>query len=135
MVDYSVVEEIIQKMVSSSDNLDLCRIPSADEIRSTIFLMDASSAPGPDGFSGKFFRHCWDIVGEDVVSALQQFFRTGLLAPGLNSNFLVLIPKVDHALSIDQYRPIVLGNFLYKLITKIITDRLGFICYQIIFLN
>ena len=132
VVDYSIVQDFIPSMVTPFDNAELCRIPTAEEIRLTVFDMDASSAPGPDGYSGKFFRHCWDIVHSDVVHAVQHFFIHGNLSPGLNSNFLVLIPKVDNAITIDQYRPIVLGNFIYKLITKIIADRLGRVCSRII---
>ncbi|KAK3195513.1 hypothetical protein Dsin_026823 [Dipteronia sinensis] len=61
----------------------------------------------------------------DIVTAVQEFFSLGKLLPNLNSNFIVLIPKVTDALSVDQYRPIVLENFLFKVITKIIASRLG----------
>ncbi|KAK0585801.1 hypothetical protein LWI29_034129 [Acer saccharum] len=67
-----------------------------------------------------------------MVLAVQDFFHTGRVFPGLNSNFLVLIPKIPNALLIDQFRPIALGNFLFKVITKIIADRLAEICSHII---
>ena len=91
--------------------------------------MDPMSAPGFDGFTGKFFRHCWELVGSNVVDVVQHFYQIGTISPGLNSNFIVLIPKVDNALMTDQYRPIVLGNFLFKVITKILADCLGSICF------
>ncbi|PON51958.1 hypothetical protein PanWU01x14_212010 [Parasponia andersonii] len=68
---YSGIQEIIPNLVSSSDNLELCRIPNEEEVQLTVFDMDALSTPGPDGFSDKFFRYCWDIVGQDIVSAVQ----------------------------------------------------------------
>lgn len=39
------------------------------------------------------------------------FFRTRRLHSDVSANFVILIPKTDYALSIDEYRPIVLGNF------------------------
>ena len=42
----------------------------------------------------------------------------------LNSTYLSLIPKKDHSDSFNDYRPISLCNLLYKLITKIIAERL-----------
>ncbi|KAK3225537.1 hypothetical protein Dsin_005399 [Dipteronia sinensis] len=86
--------------------------------------MDHLSAPGPNGFSGRFYSHYWEIVGLYVVLAVQDFFRTGRVFRGLNSNFIVLIPKTPNALTVNQFRLIALGNFLFKVITKIIDDRL-----------
>ncbi|PON37418.1 Zinc knuckle CX2CX4HX4C [Parasponia andersonii] len=50
VINYSGVQDIIPNLVSSSDNLELCRILNEEEIRLTVFDMDASSATSPDGF-------------------------------------------------------------------------------------
>ncbi|PON72886.1 hypothetical protein PanWU01x14_063550, partial [Parasponia andersonii] len=81
VIDYSGVQEIIPNLVFSLDNLELCRIPNEEEIRLMVFDIDASSASGPNGFSGKFFCHCWDIISQDVVSTVQQFFHSDSLIP------------------------------------------------------
>lgn len=51
--------------------------------------------------------------------------------PGLNSNFLIIIPKCPRATIIDQYRPYSLENFMFKLITKTIVKWLGGIYFNI----
>ena len=61
-----------------------------------------------------------------------QFFRTDRVFPGVNSNFIVLILKTATTLTMDLFRPIALGSFLFKVITKIIVDRLIVICSHII---
>ncbi|KAK2647817.1 hypothetical protein Ddye_015306 [Dipteronia dyeriana] len=94
--------------------------------------MDPLSVPGPDGFSDRFYSYCWKIMGHDVVLAVQEFFHSGRVFLGLNSNFLVIISKTPNALLVEQFRPIALGNFLLKIITKIIADRLAKICSRII---
>jgi hypothetical protein len=50
----------------------------------------------------------------------------------LNSNLLILIPKTPGADSIDNFRPIALANFQFKIITKILADRLSVIASKII---
>ena len=60
------------------------------------------------------------------------FFRQGWLLPNLNSNLVVLIPKVAGAERLDQYRPIALANFQFKIITKVIADRLAVVAPKII---
>ncbi|KAL6127132.1 hypothetical protein ACLB2K_075175 [Fragaria x ananassa] len=110
----------------------LTSVPLSEEIWAAVKSMDPDSAPGPDGFNGHFFVSCWDVVGVDVVKAVQYFFQHGYLAPSFNSGIIILIPKVDHADSIKQFRPIALTNFAFKIIPKIIAIRLASVASRII---
>lgn len=94
--------------------------------------MDPDSAPGLDGFNGLFFVSCWATVGADVTSAIQFFFQHGSLPASFNSSMIILIPKVDHAVTIKEYRPIVLSNFVFKIIPKILSPWLASIASRII---
>lgn len=53
------------------------------------------------------------------------FFINSTIPPGLNSSPVILIPKVDGAVTITDFRPITLNNFLFKVITKILASRLN----------
>jgi hypothetical protein len=44
--------------------------------------------------------------------------------PAFNATFLTLIQKEDNAASPSKYRPISLCNVVYKIITKVISNRL-----------
>lgn len=50
----------------------------------------------------------------------------------LNHTHLVLIPKVSHPESIDQFRPIGLCNFSYKVIARVVTNHMKSILGNII---
>lgn len=50
----------------------------------------------------------------------------------MNSNFMVLILKSSNANTVDNFRPNILGNFLYKIISKLIADRVAKISSRII---
>ncbi|KAK4382251.1 Transposon TX1 uncharacterized protein [Sesamum angolense] len=50
-------------------------------------------SPGPDGFSSGFFKAAWPVVGEEVSSAIIDFFKMGRLLKQLNASLLTLIPK------------------------------------------
>ena len=60
------------------------------------------------------------------------FFILGSLHHRLNSNLMALIPKADNAVKVGHFRSIATGNFVFKLITRIIVDRLGCICDKIL---
>nr|ABN09154.1 RNA-directed DNA polymerase (Reverse transcriptase) [Medicago truncatula] len=113
-------------------NHALTMIPSNDEIKQAVFSLNNDSAPGPDGFGSCFYQIYWDIVKEDVIKAVLQFFNTGWILPNFNANTLILIPKTQNADSMDQFRPIAMANFKFKIISKILADRLAQIMPNIV---
>lgn len=89
----------------------LTKVPSNLEIRQAVFDLDPSSAAGPDGFSGTFFCHCWSLIEQDGCAAIHEFFWLGVVHKFLNSNLVILLPKVKGACSVSQFRPIALRYF------------------------
>jgi hypothetical protein len=111
--DSRLAEEVIPNLVTEEVNALLTVLPSHIEIKADVFSLNKDSAPGPDGFGAFFFQHYWDIVKNDVVNAVLQFFSTSWIMPGFNSNIIALLPKSSDASSIDQYRPIAMANFKF----------------------
>jgi hypothetical protein len=123
--DSLLAEEVIPSLVTDEINALLTVLPSHLEIKSAVFALNKDSAPGPDGFGAFFFQHYWEIIKNDVISAVLEFFTTSWILPGFNSNIIALLPKFPEASSIDQYRPIAMANFKFKVISKIIADMLA----------
>ncbi|XP_077214052.1 uncharacterized protein LOC143848883 [Tasmannia lanceolata] len=105
---------------------------SMDEIRETIFASDGSKAPGPDGFNGDFYKSFWYLIKENITEAILSFFIKGKMLPELNCTFITLVPKSPDASSPENYRPIALCNFLYKIISKLMANRLKLIMDNLI---
>jgi Reverse transcriptase (RNA-dependent DNA polymerase) len=59
-----------------------------------------------------------------VCRIIQQALETGEAPKEWNACHIVLLPKSDQANTTKDFRPISVGNTLYRLLTKIITDRL-----------
>lgn len=70
-------------------------------------------------------KKCWDIIADDVCAAIIHLFTTLDIPPGMNSSLVTLIPKVPDSIRITDFRPIVMGNYSYKVFTKIIATCLG----------
>lgn len=67
--------EYIPNCITHEHNMEIAKCPQEDEIKDSIFYMNSDSAAGPDGFSGKFFHFCWDIIKKDVIEFVQFFFK------------------------------------------------------------
>ncbi|XP_042488954.1 uncharacterized protein LOC122069074 [Macadamia integrifolia] len=123
-VDHLDLLDSIPRVLQQVDIFHLDSLPGNAEIMKAVWALDPESSPGPDGFSGKFFRKCWSIVEGDVCNAVKAFFRTSRMPKGVNNTFLILIPKVDGAETLDKYRPLCMSNFFCKIISKVLAMRL-----------
>ncbi|GKE37510.1 hypothetical protein Tco_1460915, partial [Tanacetum coccineum] len=52
----------------------MVRPVSHEEIKAALFSMEDDKAPGPDGFSSKFFKASWSVVGPEFTKAIQDYF-------------------------------------------------------------
>lgn len=96
------------------------------EVWAVIQDMAAEKAPGPDGFIGKFFKSCWNIVKGDVMAALEFFFtQHDRHFKQLNTAHMVLVPKKLNPENVGDYRPISLTHSVAKLISKLLATRLA----------
>lgn len=93
------------------------------------------SAAGSDGFSGKFYTSCWDIICSDLLFAILEFFAGFTLPRSWTSTLIVTIPKTEQVDSFKDLRPISLCIFCNKIITKILTSHLSKVLPLIIFKN
>jgi len=106
--------------------------PNMEEVKNVVFNMNKHGTLGPDGFGEFFFQKYWSIVGQDVFAFVEQFFLQNWIMLGMNSNAIALIPKTTNVVRISDFRPIGLANFRFKIISKILDDRLEPIANRII---
>ncbi|PNX98123.1 ribonuclease H [Trifolium pratense] len=78
--------------------------------------MNPWKAPGPDGFLAGFFQKSWKTVKE--------VWKNPSLIAGVNQADICLIPKIQQPEHINQFRPISLCNTIYKVVSKVIVERL-----------
>lgn len=103
-----------------------------NEVKDAFFAMDLDKAPRPDGFSARFLQTCWSIVEKDLYKMVIKSQDCEKIGGNMNSTFLALIPIEKGANSFNRFRSISLCNIDYKLITKIIANRLKIILLKII---
>lgn len=128
-------ELTVKRKLTSEAAAWLIRDVKDEEIKSTVFQLNPDKAPGPDGFNARFFQLHWDVIGTDICKAVNFFFKHKRLVREINHTFLTLVPKSTNANSLTDFRPIACCNLLYKVITKLLTNRLQMVINDLISLN
>lgn len=95
-----------------------------DEIYTVIKSCAADKAPGPDGFTMAFFKHAWEIIKHEIISALNYFHLHCHMVKSINATFISLIPKKKGAIELKDFRPISLVSSIYKIASKLLANRL-----------
>nr|GEW59931.1 RNA-directed DNA polymerase, eukaryota [Tanacetum cinerariifolium] len=98
-------DDILQRRVEILGILE--SMVSKDEERDAVWGCGENKSPGPDGFLFEFFRKFWDIVGSDLFEAVKWFFDYSSFPKSL------------------------IGS-LYKVVTKILANRLSMVISDLI---
>ncbi|KAJ0585427.1 putative RNA-directed DNA polymerase [Helianthus annuus] len=110
--------------ISAEESETLVMAFSEDEIKIALKGCDGNKAPGPDGFTMKFYKKFWNHIKPFLVKLMNDFHSSGEISIGCNSSFLALIPKSSDPQNMADYRPISLVGSIYKIISKLLTNRL-----------
>lgn len=122
----------ISPRITDEMNEALIKPFSQEEIWEALQSIGDLKAPGPDGIPSIFYKRFWSIVGEQVKKEVLAVLNGGQMPRGWNDTIIVLIPKVKSPEKVKDLRPISLCNVLYKLIAKVLANRLKSILPEII---
>ncbi|WJX44074.1 hypothetical protein P8452_31099 [Trifolium repens] len=115
---------LIRPRITQDDNDRLAAPISKEELKEALFQMHPDKAPGPDGFNPAFYQHFWDLCGDDIFEAVKEWLDRGFFPTSLNETNICLVPKCDNPLSMKDLRPISLCNVLYKMVSKLLANRM-----------
>uniref|UniRef100_A0A2N9EX83 Reverse transcriptase domain-containing protein n=1 Tax=Fagus sylvatica TaxID=28930 RepID=A0A2N9EX83_FAGSY len=122
----------VDRMITIDMNQQLDAEFTAAEVEHALNQMGPLKAPGPDGMAPIFYQKYWNIVGHDVTASILSCLRDGSLLKKINHTHICLIPKVQNPESVKDFRPISLCNVIYKIIAKVLANRLKKILPHII---
>ncbi|XP_042956310.1 uncharacterized protein LOC122292152 [Carya illinoinensis] len=105
---------------------------SEEEVKSAVFQMKALGSPGPDGFPAIFYQSHWETIGKEVTSFALNVVNDGGSLEGVNETFITLIPKTKDPKRVPDFRPISLCNVIYKIVAKMLSNRLKIVLPDII---
>lgn len=94
------------------------------EVNNALNQISEGKSPGPDGMTMEFYRHNWDIINKDLTKVVLGILNNGESVRHINKTDIVLIPKKSNCQTPMDYRPISLCNVCYKIVSKMIVNRL-----------
>lgn len=97
---------------------------SLEEITEAVWSCAGDKSPRPDGINFRFIKSFWGILKEDFTRLVEEFQVNGVWPRGANASFISLIPKVESPQGLHVFRHISLVNCLYKVISKLLANRL-----------
>lgn len=117
----------LQELGLNSHNLADLDMPfSEEEVWATVKKIPSDKAPGPDGFTGRFYKACWPIIKGGIMAAISAIWSRKFMGFGaLNTAYITLLPKKVDAEQPKDFRPISLVHSCAKLVTKQLANRLA----------
>jgi hypothetical protein len=126
-----VDEERIRKIVScgleklsASANIALEEPITVDELELAIKTGNKNKSPGHDGISHEFFKAVWGISKHEMLEVMNNMCIDGALTETEKNGIIVCLPKKMDPTGPEDYRPLTLLNNDYKLLTRILANRL-----------
>jgi len=119
-------------VVTAEENAELIKPVTDEEIYTAVFQMDPHKAPGSDGFGASFYQDHWVDLKDLLCVAVNDFFRSGRLHKAVNHTLITLILKVANPEITAHFRPISLCTTLYKILAKILVNRMRPVLQRII---
>jgi hypothetical protein len=124
--------DLFSPVISDKENVLLCSILVEAEVLEALTSLGPTKASGPDGFIAIFYKKYWHLIKKEVLVCVDKFFSNHCLLREQNKSFIALIPKASGSYTAHQFRPISLCNIVYKIISKILANRLKTILPKII---
>ena len=79
-----------------------------------------------------FYQKFWHVVGNDVTDACLSYITNRAFSKKFNDTLIVLIPKHMQPEQLTNMRPIALCNVLYKIIAKMLANRMKLVLGEVI---
>lgn len=114
--------QVVNNKVPANFKISLALPYSRTEIEDALKAIGPTKLPGPDGMLILFFQKYWDMVGDGVSNMCLDVLNGNIDVESFNTTLITLIPTAP--MIVIEFPPISLCNVLYKIISKIVANRL-----------
>ncbi|KAG5595920.1 hypothetical protein H5410_037152 [Solanum commersonii] len=112
-------------MITEEEQERLQRTFEEEEILNSIKSCAKEIAPSPDDFPMIFFQTFWDVLKAHIIGTSAQLYSNQNFEKSFNATFIALIPKNIGVPDLKDFKPISLIGGVYKIMTKLLAERLN----------
>lgn len=116
--------QYIHQPVTAEHNRELLRPITREEVTAAMKELPAGKAPGIDTIRAEFYQALWEDIEEDIFNFVTESIEQAHLEETLNVSKIALLPKSEDRSRIQNFRPISLLNTPYKIVAKILANRM-----------
>ena len=116
--------ESITEKLEEKDREKLNKYISEDDISKALLAMKNNKSPGEDGISKEFYIVFKDILIEDICEMLNNILFKREMPKSLRNAIITLLYKKNDHRMLKNWRPVSLLNTDYKILSKILANRL-----------
>ncbi|CAI5482206.1 unnamed protein product [Closterium sp. Yama58-4] len=120
------------RTLSSASRERLTAAWSEKEVKSAFHSMAMNKAPGSDGLPKELFEEHWDVLGKHFMSLVGSFTESATLPASTKSAVTILLHKKGGRDAVENYRPIMLLSFTYKVLARVVADRMKSVLNEVI---
>ncbi|KAL0439846.1 UNVERIFIED_CONTAM: hypothetical protein Slati_2467600 [Sesamum latifolium] len=89
-MDLSYLRPWANHIITDEEARTLTAPVTRAEIKQAFFDIDEDKAPGPDGYSAGFYKAAWPVIGDEIMTAVEEFFANGRLLKQAITKILIL---------------------------------------------
>ena len=119
-------------ILTPDEKIKLDRELNITELDLSLEQSNMKSSPGMDGFSYTFIKKCWNIYREPLFMCAKESLENQTLPDVFLSAQIKLIPKKGDSSKIGNWRPISLLSNFYKIISRLINNRIKEVANRIL---
>jgi hypothetical protein len=104
--------------VTNEENRILVEEFTEEEVKKALYQMEHNKSPGLDRFLTEFYQVFWEVIKTDLMTLFHEFHQGRLPLYSLNFGTIILLPKCEEVVKIQQFRLICLLNVSFKIFTR-----------------
>ncbi|CAI5457403.1 unnamed protein product [Closterium sp. Yama58-4] len=126
------LEEIMSESESDADSDKLAKDWTEEEVKNVFSVMAANKSPRKDGLPNELFQAHWDLLGKGFMALAKVFATSAVLSTEVKEAVMILLHKKGDKDQLNNYRPITLLNFTYKVLARVVADRMTKVLSKVI---
>lgn len=135
-IDNAHAETLVNNLeysLNEEDQDELDGFITDEEAIKAIKNMENNKAPGMDGLPKEFYGLMWPVIEQDIIEVFNCILLTEAMPPSMTEGLITLIYKEKGDIAdLKNWRPITLMNVDYKILMKILADRIKPVMHKLV---